>query len=159
MIPSYTCEAGGQPEFRGLQWAEWLDFLLAPSVRWAKVALMRAGLFLGLFFFAGVLRAEEEKIDENLLKLFDARVYREASAGSLPYRLYKPANYDPAQKYPLVLFLHGAVGAGKDNRRQFNGGNEVPAKALTAAENQAKYQCFILARQCPAEWRWARYGN
>ena len=105
MIPSYTCEAGGQPEFSGLQWAEWLDFLLAPSVRWAKVALMRAGLFLGLFFLAGVLRAEEEKIDENLLKLFDARVYREASAGSLPYRLYKPANYDPAQKYPLVLFL------------------------------------------------------
>ena len=121
---------------------------------------MRAGiLLLTSLLAAGVLRAEEDKIDENLVKLFEARIYREASAGSLPYRLFKPANYDPKQKYPLVLFLHGADGAGNDNRRQFNGGNEVPAKALTAPENQAKYPCFILAPQCSIQSRWARYGE
>src|SRR5256885_9721836 len=136
------------------------DFLLAPRCWWTTVSLMRAGiLLLSSLLAAGVLRAEEDKIDANLLKLFEARVYRDASGGSLPYRLYKPANYDPKQKYPLVLFLHGAVGAGKDNRRQFNGGNEVPSKALTAAENQSKYPCFILAPQCSAESRWARYGG
>src|SRR5205085_294718 len=91
--------------------------------------------------------------------LFEARVYREASGGSIPYRVFKPANYDAKQKYPLVLFLHGAVGAGTDNRRQFNGGNEVPAKALTSAENQAKYPCFILAPQCSVQSRWARSGD
>ena len=30
------------------------------------------------------------------------------AAYSMPYRLFIPDNYDPAKKYPMVLFLHGA---------------------------------------------------
>jgi len=45
---------------------------------------MRAGiLLLSSLLAAGMLQAEEDKIDENLLKLFQARVYRENSGGSL----------------------------------------------------------------------------
>ena len=34
------------------------------------------------------------------------------------YRLFKPANYDPAKKYPVVVSLHGVGERGSDNRRQ-----------------------------------------
>jgi predicted peptidase len=120
---------------------------------------MRASILLSLWLSACTLPAAE-KLDENLLNLFEARVQRDSSGLSIPYRLFKPRQYDPARKYPLVLFLHGAVGAGTDNRMQFNGGNEVPAKALTAPENQAKYPCLIIAPQCPPHDRWANtYGN
>jgi len=114
---------------------------------------MRAAILFACLLVAGTLRAADG-VDENLLRMFQARVYREGPGKSLPYRLFKPEKYDPAHKYPLVLFLHGAVGAGNDNRLQFNGGNDVPAKALTAAENQAKYPCFIVAPQCPVHDRW-----
>ena len=99
-------------------------------------------------------RAQEDKIDENLLKLFQARTHREPSGSSLPYRLFKPDKYDSKQKYPLILFLHGGAGIGNDNRHQFNGGNEVPPKALTAPEVQTKHPCFILAPQCPPHDGW-----
>jgi predicted peptidase len=115
---------------------------------------MRAVFVLGCFLLAIAAYAEEDRIDENLLKLFEPRVYRKGS--SIPYRLFKPEKYDAKQKYPLILFLHGGAGIGKDNRRQFNAGNEVPAKTLTSAQNQAKYPCFILAPQCPPHEGWVR---
>jgi predicted peptidase len=115
---------------------------------------MRVAIVLGCLLLAMAMRAEEDRIDENLLKLFEARVYRHG--GTLQYRLFKPQKYDSTQKYPLILFLHGGVGVGSDNRRQFNGGNEVPPKTLTSPENQATHPCFILAPQCPPHEGWVR---
>ena len=116
---------------------------------------MRAVILFGLLL-AIAARAEEDKIDENLLKIFEARIYHDGSAGTLPYRLFKPDKYDAQKKYPLVLFLHGGVGVGSDNRRQFNGGNGVPAQALTALTNQLKCPCFMVATQCSAQEGWVR---
>ena len=116
---------------------------------------MRAVLVLGCFLLLPIAaNAEEERIDENLVKLFEPRVYRKGS--SLPHRLFKPEKYDSKHKYPLILLLHGGAGIGADNRRQFNGGNEVPPKALTSPENQAKYPCFIVAPQCAPHEGWVR---
>ncbi len=111
------------------------------------------GVLLGLFFFCAAVQAAEDKIDEQLVSRFEARTYREGR-GSVQYRLFKPSKYDPQQKYPLVFFLHGGVGVGNDNKRQFNGGNEVPAKAITDPDVQAKYPCFFMAPQCPPESGW-----
>lgn len=116
---------------------------------------MRVVLLLGSLLLASAVNAAET-VDEKLLKLFEARTYREASGSSIPYRLSKPEKYDAKEKYPLVLFLHGAVGAGDNNRLQFNGGNEVPAKALTSPRNREKFPCFILAPQCPRNDKWGR---
>lgn len=116
---------------------------------------MRAAILLSLLLLSWTVRGEDT-VDEGLLKIFEARVYRERSGSSIPYRLFKPERYDAKQKYPLILFLHGAVGLGSDNRLQFNGGNEVPPKALTAPEAQAKYPAFILAPQCPRNDSWSR---
>jgi predicted peptidase len=38
------------------------------------------------------------------------------------YRVYLPAHYDPAKKYPVVLFLHGSDERGDDNKVQIESG-------------------------------------
>ena len=37
---------------------------------------------------------------------------------TLKYRLYIPTNYDCGEKYPLMVFLHGAGERGDDNEAQ-----------------------------------------
>lgn len=63
----------------------------------------------------------------------------------MPYRLYVPENYDPAQSYPLVLFLHGGGERGTDNEKHIlaNDGAAIWA----APENQANNPAFVLAPQ------------
>jgi predicted peptidase len=69
---------------------------------------------------------------------------------SLPYRLLKPKNYDPRQKYPLVIFLHGAGERGNDNEKQLiHGMND-----FASDEVMEKYPAFVMAPQCPAGQQW-----
>ncbi|MFN2439957.1 MAG: phospholipase, partial [Chitinophagaceae bacterium] len=44
---------------------------------------------------------------------------------TMPYRLLLPENYDPAKKYPLILFLHGAGERGNDNELQLVHGSKL----------------------------------
>ena len=53
---------------------------------------------------------------------YTAHVFTDAQENSLLYYLYMPANYNPAQKYPLVLLLHG--------------GGERRNPSKTAAQNE-----------------------
>jgi len=46
--------------------------------------------------------------------------YVDGSSHSLPYRLFTPARGSAGQRFPLVLFLHGAGGRGNDNLGQIN---------------------------------------
>jgi len=72
---------------------------------------------------------------------------------SLPYRLMKPAGYnaEKAKSYPLVLFLHGAGERGDDNQAQL----KHMVRMFAAADARAKYPCFVLAPQCPANQKWS----
>ena len=92
----------------------------------------------------------------DLRNRLEKRVYTSADGESLPYRLFVPAKYDPRQKYPLILFLHGAGERGSDNQAQL-----VHAQVLRfiSDEVQAKHPSFLVAPQCPAgkkgqESRW-----
>jgi predicted peptidase len=77
---------------------------------------------------------------------YEARVYKSAQGESLPYRLLKPRPYDPAQAYPLVLFLHGMGERGSDNEAQLvNGVSEW----LGSDAAMAQYPCFVVVPQCP----------
>src|SRR5262245_33343869 len=49
---------------------------------------------------------------------YEARTFTGADGAKLGYRLLSPKNYDKAQKYPLVVFLHGAGERGDDNGAQ-----------------------------------------
>lgn len=83
-------------------------------------------------------------------ELFEARQFTDADGHKLNYRLMTPRDYDPKQKYPLVLFLHGAGERGDDNVAQLVHGMNDFAKD----ENRKKYPAFVLAPQCPAGKKW-----
>lgn len=68
----------------------------------------------------------------------------------LPYRLYIPEGYDKSQKYPLVLYLHGAGSWGNDNVLQL----DENARRLVSDKVQAIQKSFVLAPQCPKGDQW-----
>ena len=87
--------------------------------------------------------------------LFLAKTFRNARGQTLPYRLFVPKQR-PGQKYPLVLWLHGAAGRGTDNLKQITGGNTSGAQVWIKAEHQAQYPCFVVAPQCPENQAWSQ---
>src|SRR5579883_1643865 len=83
---------------------------------------------------------------------FQAQTYDDGQGHTLPYRLFIPSGYDPAQSYPLVLFFSGTGGRGSDNRAQLT---DQPAPLVfVQPQNQASNPCFMLAPQCPADDQW-----
>jgi len=66
------------------------------------------------------------------------------------YRLMSPAHMVPGERYPLVIFLHGAGERGDDNARQLKYLPEV----LAREENRRRYPCFVVAPQCPTGRQW-----
>ncbi len=61
-----------------------------------------------LLLLAAVANAQAVMVDN-----FEAHTFTETSGSPLPYRLFVPPGYNPAKKYPLILFLHGADERGK----------------------------------------------
>jgi len=86
---------------------------------------------------------------------FRKQVYADKGGIKMPYRLFVPANYDASQKYPLILWLHGANGRGSDNLKQISGGNENGTYVWTTPANQAQLPAFVLAPQCPEDRFWS----
>jgi predicted peptidase len=86
--------------------------------------------------------------------LFEKRQFI-SNNDTIPYRLLYPLEYNPAKKYPLVLFLHGAGAWGNDN--------ESPLKNLPTifldSNNRKKYPCFILVPQCTKNEPWVRFPD
>jgi predicted peptidase len=80
---------------------------------------------------------------------FEFRTFQDGDY-KLPYRLLKPKPFDAAQKYPLVIFLHGAGERGEDNEKQLvHGMND-----FASDEIMAKYPAFVIAPQCPEGQAW-----
>jgi len=76
--------------------------------------------------------------------------YTDKAGQKMPYRLFVPDDYDPKQKYPLLLSLHGAGSRGNDNLRHLR-----PWVAGWMDEQiQKKHPCIILMPQCPAGEQW-----
>lgn len=61
----------------------------------------------------------------------------------LNYQLYTPEDYDPAEKYPLVLFIHDAGSCSEDTKTVLTQG--LGAVIWTTGEEQKKHKCFVLA--------------
>src|SRR5687767_11611959 len=97
-------------------------------------------LFFPLLLVFGVARADE----------YEPRTYTAPDGQTLGYRLLKPKNFDPANKYPLVLFLHGAGERGSDNQLQLKHG----APLFLKPEVRNRFRCFVVAPQCPPERKW-----
>lgn len=87
---------------------------------------------------------------------FQARSYRSPTGEKMLYRLFVPPGYDPAKKYPLVLWLHNAMARGSDNLLQISASNFLGTHTWTTPENQARFPAFALAPQVSDTKMWAR---
>jgi predicted peptidase len=93
-------------------------------------------------YHIAVAREDIKPVADAFLKF----VYHDAATGvSMPYRLFVPAGYDAAKKYPLVMFLHGGGENGTDNEKQLAGSEG--ATVWAKPEEQAKRPAFVLAPQ------------
>lgn len=92
-----------------------------------------------------------ENVDVDPAKLFEPREYSDSDGHVLKYRLLKPMDFSPTEKYPLVIFLHGAGERGDDNLAQLKHG----MKDFCRPEIRSKYPCYVLAPQCPKGEKWA----
>lgn len=99
-------------------------------------------LFLTLFTVALSVTAQ--------YKEYDSLTYVSQRGDTLFYRQLNPLKIKQGEKYPLVLFLHGAGERGKDNRSQLTHGGSM----FTNPVNREKYPAFVLFPQCPPDLYW-----
>lgn len=65
----------------------------------------------------------------------------------LPYNIYLPEDYDPSEKYPLVLFIHDAgVASGEVTHTLYQGNG---ATSWAEPEAQARHKCIVVAPEYP----------
>lgn len=118
-----------------------------------------AALLLGLCTIAlllGLNAATQTQPQAPPVDGFLARRYDSPTGETMQYRLFVPPGYDPAKRYPLVLWLHNAASRGDDNLAQISGTNYLGTHAWTTPEIQAKYSPFVLAPQVSETKAWAR---
>ena len=83
-------------------------------------------------------------------KEYDSLNYVSKSGDTLKYRQLNPIHIEKGEKYPLVLFLHGAGERGSNNLSQLTHGGLM----FTNPVNREKYPAFVLFPQCPSELYW-----
>ena len=65
----------------------------------------------------------------------------------LPYKIYLPEDYNPEEKYPLVLFIHDAgVASGEVTQTLYQGNG---ATSWAEPESQARHKCIVVAPEYP----------
>lgn len=114
-----------------------------------------SGLIVWIMALLGVLSTSMGPLriaqaDDSVLQKYSAKAFSGSTGLRLPYRILVPARVEPDQRYPLVLFLHGAGERGSDNQKQL-----VHAAADFAnKQRMERFPAFVVFPQCPAEQRW-----
>ena len=85
--------------------------------------------------------------------LFDKLVFS-SDGKKLPYRLLKPVNPSADNRFPLIIFLHGAGERGDDNEAQIKHITDL----FLDPKYRGKYPCYVLAPQCPKGEMWAEHN-
>lgn len=84
------------------------------------------------------------------MNLFERHLFVGKRSARLPYRLLRPAGVVRGERYPLVLFLHGAGERGSDNNKQLKWCVNDFAKPSVRSE----HPCFVVAPQCAKGGKW-----
>ena len=82
---------------------------------------------------------------------YQAKEYIANNGDTLLYRELQPETIVDNEKYPLVLFLHGAGERGSNNSSQLQHGS----MQFTNPVNREAYPSFVLFPQCPEDKYWA----
>jgi len=119
---------------------------------------LRFSILLSILYALGACvgayaQTPSKKLSKDDL-LFRAETYTDKKGNKMPYRLYVPVSYDANQKYPLILWLHGANGRGYDNKLQISGANESGSHIWTMPASQSQLPAFVLAPQCSEDRYW-----
>ena len=116
---------------------------------------LAALLSLGLGFASNTqsVCGQEKAANEpkDLAKFYEPREFVGKSGKPLKYRLIKPVDYKFGNKYPLVLFLHGAGERGEDNAATLR----HAAKDFANDQLRAKYPAYVVIPQCPTGKKWS----
>lgn len=97
------------------------------------------------------------RVPDWLVDLFEAKEHR-YTAGQFHdepfrYRLFVPRKMKPTERYPLIVWLHGAGPSGKDNWSQL----DLLDMVFDQPDRAEQYRFFLLAFQCPsADLGWYR---
>lgn len=100
-------------------------------------------------FVGGLLR--EQSRDLGLTKgpyadKVTGQLVKAVSKRGLKFQMQADPKWDGKQRYPLLIWLHGAGQSGDDNEAQMAGAPKV----LLTEESQGKHPCFFIAPQCPS---------
>lgn len=106
--------------------------------------------WLTTLLIAGALWAEDGKVEEP----FETHTLRPAATNPTddraPFVVLPPAEVEPGQKYPLVLFLHGAGERGSDPALVLA---HFP-RLMATPEFRKRFPCYLVCPQCEAGKRW-----
>jgi len=89
---------------------------------------------------------------QGLLTKYTPAVWKNPAGEILNYRYRSPAKLETGQKYPLLLFLHGAGGRGDDNRGELTDAGTI--QALEKAGVSGEFNSYVLAGQVPKNKLW-----
>lgn len=113
----------------------------------AVLVAMLAGVF-GVEDLGGAAYAADV-IDTGFISLTTS-----AQGEDWPAVVYVPKDYDPAKKWPLIVFLHGMGERGNDGWRQTEVGI---GKAIRW--NPDRFPCLVLMAQCSKSTTWSSPNN
>lgn len=97
-----------------------------------------------------VARQDSTVSQPSGLDFSDSAYYQPSKYGSMPYRVMVPSKYNPAQQYPLVIFLHGIDERGTDNEKQLKWG----ASLFKSDSVRRDHPAFVIFPQCPVDYKW-----
>jgi len=105
---------------------------------------MKSKLLLSLLFLGFALGNAQwqSKYEEKILV---------QGNDTLRYRIMYPKNFKETEKYPVILFLHGAGERGNDNQSQLVHGGKLFATDYL----QERYPAIVIFPQCPKESYWS----
>ena len=92
-------------------------------------------------------KVKSEDVFEDKTIVYNGGEYKDET---FHYRLLSPSKIEDGQKYPLVLFLHGAGERGDDNVSQLKYFPEMMAQP----DYRKRFPCFVLAPQCRVDRKW-----
>ena len=84
------------------------------------------------------------------LTSFEKRIYTDKQ-DTIPYRVLYPEHFDPAQKYPVLFFLHGGGERGNDNEAQLTHG----AKLFLEPSVRKEFPAIVIFPQCAKASYWS----
>jgi predicted peptidase len=73
----------------------------------------------------------------------------------LLYRMLYPISFNKSQKYPLLIFLHGAYEKGNDNESQL----DIGGRYFLIDSNRRDFPAIVIFPQCPANDLWAYFDT